>query len=89
MGIKLVTELQKDTQCIIFHDVDLLPANESLVPYNDCDQPTQLGSELEHWKWGVPYKNYAGGVVSMHVRHWHQMNGFSNDFEGWGGEDDD
>lgn len=89
VGIKLVTELRKDTQCIIFHDVDLLPANQSLVPYNDCGRPIQLGSELEHWDWGVPYQNSAGGVVSMHLRHWNQINGFSNDFEGWGGEDDD
>ena len=89
VGIKLVSELEKETQCIIFHDVDLLPANESLVPYNECDRPIQLGSELEHWNWGVPYQNSAGGVVSMHLRHWERINGFSNDFEGWGGEDDD
>ena len=89
VGIKLATDLYPNIQCIIFHDVDLIPGNDTVVPYNDCDFPFQLGSELQHWKWGVPYKNYAGGVVGMHVRHWHQINGFSNDFEGWGGEDDD
>ena len=79
----------KTTLIALFHDVNLLPANDSLLPYNECDRPIQLGSELEHWGWGVPYKNSAGGVVSMHLRHWNQINGFSNDFEGWGGEDDD
>ena len=75
----------KTTLIALFHDVNLLPANDSLLPYNECDRPIQLGSELEHWGWGVPYKNSAGGVVSMHLRHWNQINGFSNDFEGWGG----
>ena len=89
VGIKLATELYPKIQCIIFHDVDMIPKNETVVPYNECNFPLQLGSELQHWKWGVPYQNYAGGVVSMNVRHWHQINGFSNDFEGWGGEDDD
>ena len=89
VGIKMVSQLYPNIQCIIFHDVDLIPKNGTFVPYNDCDRPTQLGSELQHWGWGVPYKNSAGGIVSMHVRHWYQINGFSNDFEGWGGEDDD
>lgn len=89
VGISLIEKLNPNVQCIIFHDVDLIPKNNTVVPYNKCHQPVQLGSELQHWSWGVPYKNYAGGVVSMNFRHWKQINGFSNDFEGWGGEDDD
>merc|ERR1712038_49886 len=35
------------------------------------------------------YENYYGGVVAMTVQHFKQVNGFSNRFWGWGGEDDD
>ena len=76
-----------EVTCIVFHDVDLVP--QPGVPYTTCDLPTQLSSELEHFNWGVPYPWSAGGVVSMSPKHWKQINGLSNDFEGWGGEDDD
>ena len=32
---------------------------------------------------------YNGGVVAMRPEHWRAVNGFSNDYHGWGGEDDD
>jgi hypothetical protein len=31
----------------------------------------------------------AGGIVSANLGHWQQLNGFSNDYFGWGGEDDE
>jgi hypothetical protein len=73
--------------CIVFHDVDLVP--DPGVPYTVCTHPTQLGSELEHFNWGVPYAASAGGIVSMRPQDWIAINGMSNNFKGWGGEDDD
>ena len=40
-----------------------------------------------HYK--LPYKTYFGGVSAMSVKHFKLVNGFSNQFWGWGGEDDD
>ena len=40
-----------------------------------------------HYK--LPYKTYFGGVAAMSVKHFKLVNGFSNQFWGWGGEDDD
>jgi hypothetical protein len=88
VGITEALREENRTQCIIFHDVDLIPQYDG-VPYNRCRLPTLLGSELEHHNWGIPYRNYFGGVMSMHVSHWRKVNGFSNDFWGWVGEDDD
>ena len=36
-----------------------------------------------------PYKRYFGGVSSIKPEHYIGMNGFSNIYFGWGGEDDD
>jgi N-terminal domain of galactosyltransferase/N-terminal region of glycosyl transferase group 7 len=88
IGFNEVVTRRSYTKCIIFHDVDLIPVSSN-VPYNQCLFPIQLGSELEHHNWTVPYQTYCGGVVSMSVKHWKTVNGFSNRYHGWGGEDDD
>lgn len=76
-------------RCIILHDVDLVPVVDG-VPYTNCDRPIQLGSELAHFNYSVPYALYTGGVgPSMMMQHWAKINGMSNDYAGWGGEDDD
>lgn len=35
------------------------------------------------------YNNYAGGVVAVNYHSLQAINGHSNDFWGWGSEDDD
>ena len=37
----------------------------------------------------IPYKNYVGGVLAMTKAHFIAVNGYSNLYFGWGGEDDD
>lgn len=88
VGIVQIGLAQPHGKCIIFHDVDLLPERDG-VPYNQCNLPSQLSSEMEHFKWRVPYPHSFGGVVTMHMDQWREVNGFSNDYVGWGGEDDD
>jgi len=73
-------------ECVCLHDVDLVP--QPKVPYLTCDRPVQLGGELEHFNWRVPYY-VNGGIVSMSPAHWRLINGYSNSYVGWGGEDDD
>lgn len=85
--MQLARNSHTQVDCIVFHDVDLVPLPR--VPYTTCARPTQLGSELEHFDWKVPYDQSAGGVVSMRPQDWVAINGFSNHYKGWGGEDDD
>ena len=37
----------------------------------------------------LPYKTYVGGVLAMTSAHFMAVNGYSNLYFGWGGEDDD
>lgn len=37
----------------------------------------------------LPYKTIVGGVFAISKSHFKTINGFSNMFWGWGGEDDD
>ena len=68
-------------------DIDIIPLQ--MVDYGWCIWPNQIAGEIECWQWTVPYVESVGGVVSLSPRHWQLINGFSNEYEGWGGEDDD
>lgn len=42
-----------------------------------------------HFVYSLPYTNIFGGVGAFTRQHFELVNGFSNKFWGWGGEDDD
>jgi len=44
---------------------------------------------VDKWKYKLPYKDIFGGVVALNTATFRKLNGFSNQFWGWGGEDDD
>ncbi|CAB9514972.1 Beta-1,4-galactosyltransferase 3 [Seminavis robusta] len=89
VGLREILRHSPTTQCVILHDVDLIPSAKKVVPYTTCHVPLQLGSELQHYDWTFPYPTYTGGITSMSLSHWQLVNGLSNDYIGWGGEDDD
>eukprot|EP00929_Paragymnodinium_shiwhaense_P058053 TRINITY_DN29080_c0_g2_i1.p2 TRINITY_DN29080_c0_g2~~TRINITY_DN29080_c0_g2_i1.p2 ORF type:complete len:655 (-),score=123.40 TRINITY_DN29080_c0_g2_i1:25-1989(-) len=76
-----------DFSCAVIQDIDYLP--EAGVDYAACDVPTQLSSEIDRYDWKVPYLDSAGGIVGANLEHWRTINGFSNEYYGWGGEDDE
>lgn len=73
--------------CVVLHDVDRLPLGE--VDYTRCSYPTHLMSELEEINWGIHYNDFFGGVVIASPDDIRAFNGMSNDYRGWGREDDD
>eukprot|EP00445_Apocalathium_hangoei_P058412 CAMPEP_0204096206 /NCGR_PEP_ID=MMETSP0360-20130528/191819_1 /ASSEMBLY_ACC=CAM_ASM_000342 /TAXON_ID=268821 /ORGANISM="Scrippsiella Hangoei, Strain SHTV-5" /LENGTH=954 /DNA_ID=CAMNT_0051045541 /DNA_START=50 /DNA_END=2914 /DNA_ORIENTATION=- len=81
------TRSGKPYDCVVMHDIDTLP--EAGVDYGWCLWPNQLSGEIECCSWSAPYPDNVGGVVSLSPAHWNQINGFSNEYDGWGGEDDD
>eukprot|EP00927_Polykrikos_kofoidii_P039286 TRINITY_DN33703_c0_g1_i1.p1 TRINITY_DN33703_c0_g1~~TRINITY_DN33703_c0_g1_i1.p1 ORF type:complete len:981 (+),score=86.68 TRINITY_DN33703_c0_g1_i1:111-3053(+) len=91
VGFTIATDYEVKTgrpfDCIVMHDIDILPL--PVVDYGWCKWPNQLAGEIECWQWSVPYPDNVGGVVSLSPAHWRTINGFSNEYEGWGGEDDD
>ncbi|KAI4814277.1 hypothetical protein KUCAC02_003479 [Chaenocephalus aceratus] len=74
--------------CFIFHDVDLVPENDHNLYV--CDkQPKHLVVGRNATGYKLRYKGYFGGVTAMNKEQFFQVNGFSNNYWGWGGEDDD
>lgn len=79
---------QMEDAYFCFHDVDLIPESE------DCDYgypitPTHLSAYCSQYDYVLPYDLIFGGVVLFSKEHFVRVNGFSNEYWGWGGEDDD
>ncbi|XP_034661401.1 beta-1,4-N-acetylgalactosaminyltransferase bre-4 [Drosophila subobscura] len=74
--------------CLILHDVDLMPLNSAQM-YACVEKPRHMCSALDHWRFHLPYQGLFGGVVSITSLQFKQINGMSNLYHGWGGEDDD
>ena len=73
--------------CVVVHDVDWLPGPGT--DYTKCEKPYHLTSALQTNNWGVSYREYFGGVTTMSIKDWSQVNGMAIDFWGWGSEDDE
>ncbi|CAH8652712.1 unnamed protein product [Heterobilharzia americana] len=74
--------------CAIFHDVDLLPLNNA-VPYSCSLYPKHISLCVDKFKNRLPYIELIGGVLSIPLKIFLRVNGYSNLFWGWGAEDDD
>ncbi|XP_046859387.1 beta-1,4-galactosyltransferase 6-like isoform X1 [Xenia sp. Carnegie-2017] len=75
-------------RCFVFHDVDLLPEND--LNYYGCPRrPRHLSVAVDKFHYKLPYHNIFGGVGAFTKEQFENINGFSNKFWGWGGEDDD
>jgi predicted glycosyltransferase involved in capsule biosynthesis len=78
------TKINFDYFC--FHDVDMLPVNSD---YTYSEIPTHLASEVQQFNWGLAYDTYFGGVTLFNKKDLETINGYSNNYWGWGAEDDD
>ena len=77
-----------DWDCFIFHDVDLLPEDDRNL-YSCPEMPRHMSVAVDKFKYKLPYKTIFGGVAAINTNQFRKLNGFSNLFWGWGGEDDD
>ncbi|XP_063058768.1 beta-1,4-galactosyltransferase 4 [Engraulis encrasicolus] len=84
-------EALKDRQwdCFIFHDVDLVPENDKNLYTCDPQHPRHLVVARNSTGYRLRYQGYFGGVTAMTREQFSRINGFSNAYWGWGGEDDD
>lgn len=74
--------------CFIFHDVDLVPTNDMNL-YRCDENPVHFAAAMDKYRYELPYKQYFGGVVGFTKQQYLKINGNSNLYFGWGGEDDD
>jgi hypothetical protein len=66
------------------HDVDMLPLKG--VDYSYPETPIHLVSKINK---DVPFIDYFGGVTLFNIHDYKLVNGYSNEYWGWGFEDDD
>jgi beta-1,4-galactosyltransferase 3 len=89
MNVGFVEALKRyDFQCVIFHDVDLLPEDDRNL-YNCPEQPRHMSVAVDKFKYRLPYKSIFGGITALTATQFRKLNGYSNQFWGWGGEDDE
>jgi predicted glycosyltransferase involved in capsule biosynthesis len=79
-------EADKDCDYFVMHDVDMLPQN---VDYGYQELPTHLAAAASQFNYGLPYDGYFGGVTMFSRKSFLKINGYSNEYWGWGAEDDD
>ncbi|XP_062841573.1 beta-1,4-galactosyltransferase 3 [Trichomycterus rosablanca] len=79
---------EEDWDCLFYHDVDLIPEDDRNTYV--CDRnPKHAAIAMDKFGYKLPYKGYFGGVSALSPLHYLKMNGFPNNYWGWGGEDDD
>lgn len=76
----------EDFDYFAFHDVDMLPTDSD---YTYVDEPTHLATEVEQFEFRLPYEGYFGGVTIFDKESFKKINGYANEYWGWGAEDDD
>ncbi|XP_061484376.1 beta-1,4-galactosyltransferase 4 [Rhineura floridana] len=79
---------EENWDCFIFHDVDLVPENDFNI-YTCASQPKHLVVGRNSTGYRLRYQGYFGGVTALTREQFSKVNGFSNNYWGWGGEDDD
>ncbi|KAM6925120.1 beta-1,4-galactosyltransferase 3 [Xenentodon cancila] len=79
----------EDWSCIFLHDVDLLPENDHNTYTCHKQFPTHMSVAMDKFRYRLPYPQYFGGVSAVTPDQYMKMNGFPNQYWGWGGEDDD
>nr|CAB3224890.1 beta-1,4-galactosyltransferase 2-like [Phallusia mammillata] len=74
--------------CIVFHDVDMIPENDMNM-YMCGNQPRHLSPAIDKFEYKPHYGTDFGGVTGISPKQYRKANGHSNQFWGWGGEDND
>nr|XP_018668614.2 uncharacterized protein LOC100179116 isoform X1 [Ciona intestinalis] len=74
--------------CFVFHDVDMLLENDFNLYVCDI-MPRHLSPAIDKFNYTTGYGTKYGGVTAIRREHYIQVNGHSNRFWGWGGEDND
>lgn len=80
------TFAKKNSDYLCFHDVDMLPIQ---ADYSYVNCPTHLATHVEQFDYAMPFARYFGGVTLIDIPSFEKVNGYCNEYWGWGREDDD
>jgi hypothetical protein len=84
VGFKYAKRLKCDY--VVFHDVDMLPVD---VDYSWSDVPIHMATNFIPDDTRTIFDEYFGGVTMFDEWTFQTINGYSNEYWGWGFEDDD
>jgi len=86
IGVKEAKE--RGCTYVALHDVDMIPLR---VDYSSVDRPTHLATHFTsyHGEKRIIFDEYFGGVTLFPILDYYKVNGYSNNYWGWGYEDDD
>jgi hypothetical protein len=80
-------------RAIYTHDVDLVPASDAFYEAYSREIPDTLIAHLagswDRYTQEGKSGTYLGGIAGMTPNGWRAVNGYPNDYFGWGGEDDE
>ncbi len=85
LNIGFKTAIRKQCDYVVFHDVDMLPRD---VDYSYSEVPLHLATNFVNSAREL-FKTYFGGVTLFPIELFKRINGYSNEYWGWGFEDDD
>ncbi|KFP41787.1 Beta-1,4-galactosyltransferase 2, partial [Chlamydotis macqueenii] len=90
LNVGFLEALKDDEEydCFIFSDVDLVPMDDRNL-YRCYEQPRHFAVGMDKFGFRLPYAGYFGGVSGLSKSQFLKINGFPNEYWGWGGEDDD
>ena len=79
--------LAKDYDYVVLHDIDFVPV-VGKVDYSFTSVPCMIAGAASQFNYQLYYPTFFGGVVVCSKEHYELVNGFSNLYRGYGGEDD-
>lgn len=87
IGFKLALKTCPGLTSVILHDVDLLPSFEMRLAYATPPPISTVVHLASVWS-KYKYPGFIGGVLSLRPHDFECVNGYPNDYWGWGLEDD-
>lgn len=66
--------------CVIFHDVDLLPLTDLIAYSCGSKRPRHLSVAIDKFKFKNFYAKLIGGVLNFKIEHFIHVNGYSNQY---------
>jgi glycosyltransferase involved in cell wall biosynthesis len=82
------TESKEEHNYFCFHDIDLLPVNDD-CDYSYFDGVCKLSYYVSQFNFMPRPSSELGGVTMFSKESYIRVNGYSNDYWGWGVEDND